>query len=110
MENKKLTLNKVSQKTKQQNEAANAQIIKLVNNSSHLNRDDLHYRLKMLEFSGFKTLNMLKKGLRTIEKVTKERLKNSSLNNKQKAEVLLVAEMKAFRVVDELIKSIEEND
>lgn len=103
-------LNKVLQKTKQRNETAHSQILKIVNNSSNFNRDDYHYRLKMLEFNGLKTLDMLKRGLTATGKVTKERLKNSSLNNKQKAEVLLVAEMEAFRVVDGLIRSMEEND
>lgn len=116
MENKNVLLEKtnkikISQKTKQQNEAAHAVVIKLVNNnSSNLNRDDYHFRLKMLEFNGLKTHTMLKKGLSATEMLLKERLKHSSLNNKQKAEVLLVAEMEAYKVVDGLLRSIDEKE
>lgn len=109
-DSQKTFFNKPSQKTKLQNEAAHAQVIKLINSVPNFNRNDYHYRLKMLEFNNFKNLKMLKKGLKAVGNIMKNRLKNSSLNNKQKAEILLVAETEAFRIVDGLIKSVEEVD
>ena len=64
----------------------------------------------MLEFNNIKTLEAAKMGTAVTIKAMKERLKNSSLSNKQKAEFLLVAEMEAYRIVDGLIKSVEERD
>lgn len=103
---------KVSQKTKQKKESVHAQVIKQLNNSNqeNLNREDYHFRLKMLEFNKIKTLETVTMGISVAQKAIKERLKNSSLNNKQKGEILLVATMEAYKVVDGLIKSIEERD
>lgn len=84
-------------------------IIKQLNNFSLINKGEYHYRLKMLEFNNIKTLQTATMGIVVTQNAMKDRLKNSSLGNKQKAEVLLVAEMEAYRVVDGLIKSTEEN-
>ena len=63
----------------------------------------------MLEFHNIKTVQTATMGVAVAQNAMKDRLKNSSLSNKQKAEVLLVAEMEAYRVVNGLINSIEEH-
>lgn len=100
----------ISPKTKKKKDAVHASVMKLLNNSSNSDQENYHYRLKMLEFNNIKTLETVKMGIAVTQKAIKEQLKNSSLNNKQKGEVLLVAEMTAFKVVDELITSIEKRD
>lgn len=100
----------ISSKTKKKKDAVHASVMKLLNNPSNSDQENYHYRLKMLEFNNMKTLETVKMGINVTTDAMRKILKNSSLNSKQKGEVFLVALMTAYKVLEELIKSIDKND
>lgn len=82
-------------------------VLKLLNNSSSLTQEQLYYEFKMLEFVEIKTFEAAKIAVRVIRDEVNKRLNNSKLTNKQKQEILLVAQLEAFKIIDVLIKPIE---
>lgn len=68
---------------------------------------ELHSQLKMLEFNDIKTLEATRLALSLITLKIKDRLKDTNLSNKQKAEIMVVAQLEAHSVVDALVSSIE---
>lgn len=99
---------KISPKTKQKKTIVYSTVLKLLNSLLQVEPAPYHYRIKMLEINNIKTLEANKMGISAAQNLIKNRLEKSSLSNKQKAEVLLVAQIEAHRVVDGLIQSMED--
>lgn len=78
-------------------------MLKRLSSLSEYKADQLHYQLKMLEFNNIKTLQAAKHGIYAARYAIKERLNTSTLNNKQKAEMLLVAEIEVYKMINVLI-------
>ena len=80
---------------------------KLQNDKSSIDVGNFHRRVKHLEVEGLTNIKLLKAGISNTHLNIKKLLSNTKLTNKQKAEILLVAKMEAYRIVVELIKSME---
>lgn len=67
----------------------------------------LHSEIRLLEFNNIKTLEAAKIALSLVTGSIKERLNSSDLSNKQKTEIMLIAQLKAYGIADAIISSIE---
>ena len=59
----------------------------------------------MFELSDIKTLKALRLAVNTVKTKMKDWLDTSDLNNKQKTEIVLAAQLEAYAIIDSLLNS-----
>nr|YP_010216409.1 hypothetical protein LK039_mgp31 [Ulva intestinalis]UBR43430.1 hypothetical protein [Ulva intestinalis] len=95
--------------TQRKKEQVSSIVQKLLAENASLNADVFHMRIKMLEHNQIKTLDYAKEAIRACDLAIKNALVSAKLNSKQKAEILLIAKIEAFKIIASYVESINNN-